>query len=191
MTEAKNFLGIPISGEIYLGRTRKEQKSATDFQEEFLNPFLAEPRLLGVCWEQYTPYFNDGDTCEFGVYGKGIKLLGAEDHNPEDTYGLPDSPTGWVSTESLGYWPPADSTYETSADLILLDSFFGHKEYESDAYVGTDEQKNFSAGVKKWINVLDSSYYELLLRAFGDHALVRLEKTADGTNIIVERVEHD
>ncbi len=31
--------------------------------------FSEHPDTYGVKWAQYTPYFNDGDTCEFGVRG--------------------------------------------------------------------------------------------------------------------------
>lgn len=30
--------------------------------------FEANPKLYGITWLQYTPYFNDGDECVFGVY---------------------------------------------------------------------------------------------------------------------------
>lgn len=29
----------------------------------------ANPDIKLITWEQYTPYFNDGDPCQFGVYG--------------------------------------------------------------------------------------------------------------------------
>lgn len=29
----------------------------------------ANPDIKLITWEQYTPYFNDGDACQFGVYG--------------------------------------------------------------------------------------------------------------------------
>ena len=31
--------------------------------------FSEHPDTYGVKWAQYTPYFNDGDPCEFGVRG--------------------------------------------------------------------------------------------------------------------------
>lgn len=36
-------------------------------QEEFKKFFNECPEVLGVKWRQYTPYFNDGDVCVFGV----------------------------------------------------------------------------------------------------------------------------
>lgn len=35
--------------------------------EETLAFFAANPEIGQIRWRQYTPYFNDGDTCEFGV----------------------------------------------------------------------------------------------------------------------------
>lgn len=29
--------------------------------------FTDHPKVTGIGWTQYTPYFNDGDPCEFGV----------------------------------------------------------------------------------------------------------------------------
>lgn len=47
-----------------------------DFQEKakasmigiFKEFFDKNPAISAIIWQQYTPYFNDGDTCEFGVY---------------------------------------------------------------------------------------------------------------------------
>ena len=33
--------------------------------QDVLNKY---PKLESFSWRQYTPYFNDGDTCEFGVH---------------------------------------------------------------------------------------------------------------------------
>ncbi len=39
----------------------------TYFNEETKKFFEANPEVESFGWKQYTPYFNDGDTCEFGV----------------------------------------------------------------------------------------------------------------------------
>jgi hypothetical protein len=36
--------------------------------------FAAHPSLQTIGWTQYTPYFNDGDTCEFGVHADAYSL---------------------------------------------------------------------------------------------------------------------
>lgn len=38
--------------------------------------------LESFSWQQYTPYFNDGDACEFGVYADSWSMK-INDHNPE------------------------------------------------------------------------------------------------------------
>lgn len=47
------------------------QKLNEDFKESiatiFKSFFEANPEVYAFAWTQYTPYFNDGDTCEFGV----------------------------------------------------------------------------------------------------------------------------
>jgi hypothetical protein len=35
--------------------------------EAFKELFARHPKIIGVRWEQYTPYFNDGSPCTFGV----------------------------------------------------------------------------------------------------------------------------
>lgn len=44
---------------------KKEGKVA--LKAAFKELFEKHPVLLAVQWEQYTPYFNDGDSCTFGV----------------------------------------------------------------------------------------------------------------------------
>ncbi len=42
----------------------------------FTEFFTAHPEVHALRWQQYTPYFNDGDTCEFSVYD--VSYLPAE-----------------------------------------------------------------------------------------------------------------
>lgn len=36
--------------------------------QTFKDFFAANPEVTSVVWQQYTPWFNDGETCEFGVH---------------------------------------------------------------------------------------------------------------------------
>ena len=38
------------------------------FDKECEQLFKEYPQLLSFSWTQYTPYFNDGDSCTFSVY---------------------------------------------------------------------------------------------------------------------------
>jgi hypothetical protein len=60
-----------------------------------IKAFLAgHPEVESIRWRQYTPYFNDGDACEFSVRGIYVKLVGADEDGGdyedgyEDEYGL-------------------------------------------------------------------------------------------------------
>jgi len=53
--------------------------------------FNKEPNLQRIGWTQYTPYFNDGDTCEFGVnadqssiYLNGVNAYYEDEHDDDD-----------------------------------------------------------------------------------------------------------
>jgi hypothetical protein len=41
--------------------------------EAFRDFFEKNPGIVALKWQQYTPYFNDGDTCEFDVYPFSFK----------------------------------------------------------------------------------------------------------------------
>lgn len=40
--------------------------------QEFFDKY---PQLLWFSWRQYTPYFNDWDSCKFSVYAEDINML--------------------------------------------------------------------------------------------------------------------
>jgi hypothetical protein len=66
---------------------RKEmQEKSTGFVELACKQFFdACPEVEAVTWTQYTPYFNDGETCEFSVHEKYFILVG--DKDPDDYEG--------------------------------------------------------------------------------------------------------
>lgn len=65
----------------------KRKALATELRKEF--PSLLAPlfekskKIESVAWSQYTPYFNDGDECVFGVRNDELEI------NGEDEYSLP------------------------------------------------------------------------------------------------------
>ncbi len=57
--------------------------------------FGNHPTLQQFSWEGYTPYFNDGDECVYGLYGGYAKLVPVPEGCEEDSdYGIDIS---WVS----------------------------------------------------------------------------------------------
>lgn len=63
----------------------EEKKTAfvSELKKEF--PALLKPifdkskKITSIGWTQYTPYFNDGDTCEFGVNHDDIYINGEDE----------------------------------------------------------------------------------------------------------------
>lgn len=68
-------------------RVRNEGQEA--LKGAFQELFAAEPRLEGIQWTQYTPYFNDGDTCTFSV-GEAEVLIKSEGDGGSEEYQYSD-----------------------------------------------------------------------------------------------------
>lgn len=71
------------------------RKQAQEILAPGLKQFLHDhPDVEAIRWEQYTPYFNDGEECVFGVGELHYKLVGAEEDDEEfeclSTYGKPE-----------------------------------------------------------------------------------------------------
>lgn len=56
--------------------------------------FDGHPELEAVKWSQYTPYFNDGDACEFSVNEPRFRTAGAPDDVGDYEDGFWDAPWG-------------------------------------------------------------------------------------------------
>lgn len=42
---------------------------------------FADPSVINVSWRQYTPYFNDGEECVFGLHGVTVNGREPSDYN--------------------------------------------------------------------------------------------------------------
>ncbi len=68
------ILGRPIQGEIgHFSGALPKQANPQEFLDA-LDALLAIDEVAGVRWEQYTPYFNDGEACVFWANGPRVKL---------------------------------------------------------------------------------------------------------------------
>ena len=153
--------GRPITGEISKGDHRSaEQWDAAKFLE-MLDAVLNTPGVLGVTWQQYTPYFNDGETCEFNAYSFAVAL---------------SEPPPGVAPDYEDYGDDGNTAQGYFDTYNLYDYVDGvrvpkHPVYES-------------------LSALDGAsdhFLTVLYDHFGDHAIVRA--TRDG--FTVETYEHD
>lgn len=71
-----------------IAAARKEMGSKSKVLiEAVAKQFLDKcPEVTGVHWTQYTPYFNDGDTCEFGVNEYCFHILDEDNDEVESFY---------------------------------------------------------------------------------------------------------
>lgn len=49
-------------------RNTLEREAKGALKEAFIEFFDENPTVESIRWQQYTPHFNDGDACTFGVY---------------------------------------------------------------------------------------------------------------------------
>jgi hypothetical protein len=61
------FNGKKIIGSPNLSRKHKKDQVDPQILFDALDKVLSYPFVKSVNWSQYTPYFNDGSICEFGV----------------------------------------------------------------------------------------------------------------------------
>lgn len=139
MTEV---LGRPVSGKIVeYGKPDVEQWPDEKFIE-LLDAVLDDPQVHSVRWRQYTPYFNDGDACEFGVGEVYVRLKSTEDDNEDGDYG-----DGYIGT------------YEMRAN---------RSDWRDDTV--KPELATVARALRNFEGL--GHFQQLLKRSFGDHAIV-------------------
>lgn len=167
----------------------EEMKAAGEeaLKDYFKEIFEQNPDLLAVRWHQYTPYFNDGDPCEFGVGEPYFRIAGFEDENDwEYSDEDDDGEYGYVSSYSLYAWvpdgPPVRKSRRVWDNLTrtYVDQEFDyqptkkgnfHHFYETAQMITSDLQAN----------------ERLLELSLGDHA----EITVTRDKFTIEEYHHD
>lgn len=160
----KEVFGRPVEGDITATyRERKEQLSPEEFIAA-LDSVLNHERVEAIRWEQYTPFFNDGEPCEFSPGEIRVKLSGISEDDVYTDYG-----DGFVSPYDL-----------TDYDIPWNYRTQGPRPYKKEI-----------GGVS--IEGLEDLFFDLdpwtywLQETFGDHAQVTA--TPEGFN--VEYYDHD
>ncbi len=59
---------VKMNEELAEVRKTYQEKLQTIFKQTFVEYFENNPEVNAVGWRQYTPYFNDGEPCEFRCY---------------------------------------------------------------------------------------------------------------------------
>lgn len=138
--------------------------------------FLSVPEVLSIQWAQYTPYFNDGDACVFGLRRFGAAL------NAETV-------EAW---KSQGWEPSAeyeDGSREYFDSWTISSEYYWGKKTNKEAMVPAIPER--ALAVKDAVGSFEQalgSIEDILESTFGDHVKVTIN--ADGT-IETEEYNHD
>lgn len=149
---------------------------AKDLFKEF---FALNPSIEAILWHQYTPYFNDGETCTFDVHQP---VFITKNFDPDDI----SSPCAYEGEEEYGSF---------TADLIDYRKYAtqeGHKEYWEKRVI---EMEASIEGIESidWDSVSAMNDFiqkndDIMEEMFGDHSVVAVTRD----QIIVEEyTSHD
>lgn len=151
-------------------------------------------------WNQYTPWFNDGDSCEFSTSDVQLVLV---DDETEEKYEEGSYFPNWVSTikEKIAQWKEFNKDPEAYKDALEAEGFFT-KWYPRDTYVPHYESletlekqleqlnsypEGFVDDTVALMTFITSIADDVLEDLFGNHVTVRI--TANGTQ--TEEYSHD
>lgn len=202
MTSSKEFLGLPIVGDVSSNRAKRtKQRPASDLQPAIQDVVdLAGDDFVGFKWTQYIPGFNDGDPCVFGTGEINVKytdIPGEDDENPagenEDGWVYVDDQ--WVKGGAITVYTRRTSTeeeyqaavkewqsrpYNRSADGSVKEPrpYDVSRDIWEDIPTGQVIEKRSNAdAVKTLADLINSSAFDHALQdAFGDNAEVILTK---------------
>lgn len=185
---SRKFLGMPIEGDIYSHHERSVKQLSKVDVGKLVNTVLEVPGVRGLAWTQYTPYFNDGDTCVFSAGEPFLSLAGLE--YEEGDYGWMEH--DYDETGRIWIYP-----YSKQFDAFVGDDA---KEWGSGSYpnrkwewkINPDDQPNpvlFKAFMALSDAMNSGACDHALLELFGDHAQIIIDKEAN--KVLVESYDHD
>ena len=152
---------------------REAQSLFKDITKEF---FDKNPAITAIRWCQYTPYFNDGDTCVFGVNEPNFTNCPIDQMEDLDSWGD-------YRGEEEGIFA------EGSFDWILKSDNRKYYAKQQDLIMPLVEEKKIDlTSINNFSKIVQSSEMEsIMLAMFGDHASITA--TRDGFD--VEEYDHD
>jgi hypothetical protein len=130
---------------------------------EFTKVFEKYPKLNSFTWNQYTPYFNDGDECTFHVNPDSLIPDFSDESGEDHDYEYDKGDSKW------------DKVSKKYIDLPVSDE----KKLNNEAY---DE-------IYSTIAAIDNDTMKAI---YGDHVEVTVSKKADGSlKVATEEHEHE
>jgi hypothetical protein len=153
---------------------REKQEEIKKLKEEMLEAsnkiftdltktiFEENPKVKSFGWNQYTPYFNDGETCTFSANTDYIYINGVSVDESD-----------WISETKItnyGTWNREKREYEGRKEVPNLN-------YDPELVKSSDE-------IREFLSNFDEDFF---MSQFGDHAEITV--TVDGVS--VDEHEHE
>ncbi len=88
--------------EVAEARKRFQEQGQRMFKEIFKQFFENNPAVTAVKWTQYTPFYNDGDPCEFRVNDPTFTNASEDDMDNVSVWGEYEGSNEFVWAESYG-----------------------------------------------------------------------------------------
>lgn len=131
----------------------------TDLTKEF---FDENPELKSFGWNQYTPYFNDGDTCEFSANTDYIYINGEHVDDCD-----------WINEKTVTNWGKWNNTTKVYEGRVEIDNDKWNKSLS-----------DITTEIKDFLGHFEDDFF---ISQFGDHS----EITVTREGIDISDYEHD
>lgn len=149
---------------------RKFQATAQELFKETTKEFFdSNPAITAVVWTQYTPYFNDGDTCEFGV--NSPTFTNAPDPENVNWGSYDGDEEGVFAVENISYVMNSDRDYYKNEQEAIKKA----------GVIDVDSCEAFQR------MICSSAMEDVMQAMFGNH--VKVIATRDGFDI--QDYDHD
>lgn len=163
-------------------RKKSIEISKTVFHTAISNFFNTYPDVAAIRWRQYTPHFNDGDTCEFSVHE--LEFYSEADYENLKNGELDDT------YEFNSYRKPSEYVYRGAADPT--NTYRDYYQADIDKYETLVKEKGerfavVADGIEQFNKLFNEIDDDVMLSLFGDH--VQVTVTKDG--IDVDDYDHD
>ena len=132
------------------------------FEDWCKNVFEKYSKIESFGWNQYTPYFNDGDTCTFSANTDYLSVNGEYVDDSE-----------WMGATKVTNW----GTYNRDTKVYDGRVEVPNEKYDKELEDATDEIRNF-------LQMFDDDFY---IRKFGDHSEITVTKEG----VEVDDYDHD
>lgn len=141
------------------------KKSQDVFDKGILEIMNSCEDLKTISWTQYTPYFNDGDTCEFSVQMDYLEVNGEESSGYD-----PSSELTPYIVEHQGTWNNKARMYEGRIEVP-------NPKFNKGLADAVDS-------ISKFLGIFDDDFYKY---QFGDHQKITVTKT----KVTQEEYDHE